>query len=146
MFIAFARQRAREFSNRGETLSRGSGNPVPRWVRYGETIYYATVRNRTVWIPSQFHNVFMLHKKNIKAPDSATHASVKKELAKPRMAKSARIAELNLDVARIPEQPSTLSGTVDKIIPSPRPSQPKMHRLLSMGPTTGLKISVSKIH
>jgi hypothetical protein len=25
MFIAFARQRAREFSNRGETLSRGSG-------------------------------------------------------------------------------------------------------------------------
>jgi len=42
------------------------------------------------------------------------------------MAKSARIAELNLDTARIPEQPSsTMSGTVDKIIPSPRPSQPE---------------------
>jgi hypothetical protein len=42
------------------------------------------------------------------------------------MSKSARIAELNLDTARIPEQPSTtMSGTVDKIIPSPRPSQPE---------------------
>jgi len=47
-------------------------------------------------------------------------------MAKPRMAKSARIAELNLDTTRIPEQPSvTMSGTVDKIIPSPRPSQPE---------------------
>jgi hypothetical protein len=68
----------------------------------------------------------MLHKKNIKEPGTATHASVKKEMAKPRMAKSARIAELNLDTARIPEQPSTtIPGTVDKLIPSPRPSQPE---------------------
>jgi hypothetical protein len=60
-----------------------------------------------------------------KEPDNATHASVKKEMAKPRMSKSARITELNLDTARIPEQPSTtMSGTVDKIIP-PRPSQPE---------------------
>jgi hypothetical protein len=56
----------------------------------------------------------------------ATRASVKKEMAKPRMSKSARIAELNLDTARIPEQPSTtMSGTVDKIISSRRPSQPE---------------------
>jgi hypothetical protein len=68
----------------------------------------------------------MLHKKRKKEPDSATHASVKKEMAKPRMAKSVRIAELNLDTARIPDQPSaTMRGTVDKIIPSPRPSQPE---------------------
>ena len=47
-------------------------------------------------------------------------------MAKPRMARSARIAELNLDTTRIPEQPSaTMPGTVDKIIPSPRPSQPE---------------------
>lgn len=46
-------------------------------------------------------------------------------MAKPRMAKSARIAELNLDTARIPEQPSvTMPGTVDKIIPSLRLNQP----------------------
>jgi hypothetical protein len=56
----------------------------------------------------------------------ATYASVKKELAKPRMTKSARIAELNLNTARIPEQPSTtMSGIVDKIISSRRPSQPE---------------------
>lgn len=46
-------------------------------------------------------------------------------MAKPRMAKSARIAELNLDTARIPEQPGvTMPGTVDKIIPSLRLNQP----------------------
>ena len=68
----------------------------------------------------------MLHKKRKKAPDDATRASVTKEMAKPRMARSARIAELNLDTTRIPEQPSTiLSGIVDKIIPSPGPSQPE---------------------
>lgn len=42
------------------------------------------------------------------------------------MARSARIAELNLDPARTPEPPSaTVAGTVDKIIPSPRPKQPE---------------------
>ena len=47
-------------------------------------------------------------------------------MAKPRMARSARIAELNLDTARISEQPSvSMPGTVDKIIPSPGPSQPE---------------------
>ena len=56
---------------------------------------------------------------------NATRASVTKEMAKPRMARSARIAELNLDTARIPEQPrTTMPGTVDKIIP-PRPHQPE---------------------
>jgi hypothetical protein len=66
----------------------------------------------------------MLHKNNKRESGDATHASVRKEMAKPRMARSARITELNLDPARIPEQPSTIVlGTVDKIIPSPRPSQ-----------------------
>jgi hypothetical protein len=41
------------------------------------------------------------------------------------MARSARITELNLDTSRIPEQPSTtMPGTVAKIIPSSRPTQP----------------------
>ena len=41
------------------------------------------------------------------------------------MARSARIAELNLDTARIRERPSTtLPGTVDKIIASPAAGQP----------------------
>jgi len=56
----------------------------------------------------------------------AIRASVKKEMAKPRMARSARITELNLDTARTREQPSTtILGTVDKIIFSPRPGQPE---------------------
>jgi hypothetical protein len=71
----------------------------------------------------------MLRKKATKAkkrPGDATRASLKKEMGKPRMARSGRIAELNLDTARIREQPSTtMSGTVDKIIPSRRPSQPE---------------------
>jgi hypothetical protein len=68
----------------------------------------------------------MMHKKGKEESSNATRASVRKEMAKPRMAKSARIAELNLDTARIPEQPNvTMSGTVDKIIPPPRSSQPE---------------------
>ena len=67
----------------------------------------------------------MQHKKANKERDNAMRA-IKKEMAKPRMARSARITELNLDTARIPEQPSTtMPGTVDKIIPSARPSQPE---------------------
>jgi len=68
----------------------------------------------------------MIHKKAKKEPDASTYTGVTKEMAKPRMARSARIAELNLGTARIPQQPSvTMPGTVDKIIPSPRPSQPE---------------------
>ena len=68
----------------------------------------------------------MLHKKARKKIGNATRASVEKEMAKPRMARSAKIAELNLDAARTPEQPSvTMPGTVDKIIPPRRPTQPE---------------------
>jgi hypothetical protein len=48
----------------------------------------------------------MLHQVGKKESGAATLARVKKEMAKPRMAKSVRIAELNLDTARIPEHPS----------------------------------------
>jgi hypothetical protein len=68
----------------------------------------------------------MMHKKTRKKTGNASLASVNREMAKPRMARSAKIAELNLDTARIPEQPSvTMPGTVNKIIPSPRASQPE---------------------
>ena len=85
----------------------------------------------------------MPKKKGKKDYGKAAFASVKKEMAKPRMARSARIAELKLDTERIVEQPSTtMPGKVDKIIPSPRPS----HRLVSTGRTTGIEISALKIH
>jgi hypothetical protein len=76
----------------------------------------------------------MLQKKSENKPDNATHASVKKEMARPRMAKSARIAELNLDTTRIPEKPSTsVPGTVDKMIPA-RSSQPEKAQIAVDGP------------
>jgi hypothetical protein len=62
----------------------------------------------------------MLRKKSKQEPDSVTHARVKQEMAKPRTARSAKIAELKLATERVPESPSTiLSGTVNKIIRSP---------------------------
>jgi hypothetical protein len=76
----------------------------------------------------------MLHKKSKKKPGNAIRASVEKEMAKPRMARSARIAELNLDAARIPDQASTtMPGIVDKIIPSPCPSQPEKAQIAVHG-------------
>jgi hypothetical protein len=52
-------------------------------------------------------------------PGDALRASVRKEMAEPRMAKSARTMERTLDRGRIPVRPNTsMSGTVDKITPS----------------------------
>ena len=65
---------------------------------------------------------------------NATRASIAQEMGKPRMARSAKIAELNLDTARIREQPSvTMPGTVDKIIPPSRPSQPERAQIAVEG-------------
>jgi len=61
-----------------------------------------------------------MRKERKKESDDRIRASLRKEMAKPRMAKSARIAELKLNTARIREhQPSaTIPGTAGKIIPS----------------------------
>jgi hypothetical protein len=76
----------------------------------------------------------VLHKKIKKEPRTATRADVKKEMEKPRMARSARIAELNLDTARNREQPSTtMPGTVKKIIPSPRTNLPEKSQIAVAG-------------
>jgi len=76
----------------------------------------------------------MPHKKRKKEPGNATQASVKKEMARPRMARSARIAQLNLETTRIAEQPSTvLPGTINKIIPPPRPGQPEKTQIAVHG-------------
>jgi hypothetical protein len=76
----------------------------------------------------------MPHKKSKTQSDDATRVRVTKEMAKPRMARSAKIAELNLDTSRIPEQPSTtMPGTVDKIILSSGPSQPEKAQIAIKG-------------
>ena len=59
-------------------------------------------------------------------------------MAKPRMARSARVAELNLDTTRISEQPSaTMPGTVNKIIPPPGPNQPEKAQIAVDGADHG---------
>ena len=96
--------------------------------------YSATVRKGTACLPSQCHDECMLDKKSKKEPANPTLGSVKKEMAKPRMARSARITERNLDTARITEQPSVIMpGTVHKTVPSPRPSQPEKAQIAVEG-------------
>jgi hypothetical protein len=76
----------------------------------------------------------MPHKKGKKEPGTATRTDVNKEMAKPRMARSARIAELNLDTARDIQQPSTtMPGTVKKIILSPRTNLPEKAQIAVAG-------------
>jgi hypothetical protein len=92
------------------------------------------VRNGTEFLQSRYHDANVPHKRTKRDSDKATRASVSSEMAKPRMARSARLAELNLDTARIPEQPSTtMPGTVGKIISSPRPSQPEKAQITVEG-------------
>ena len=76
----------------------------------------------------------MPHKKGKKEPRNAIRADVTKEMAKPRTARSARIAELNLDTSRNVEQPSTtMPGTVKRIIPSPRTKLPEEAQIAIAG-------------
>jgi hypothetical protein len=64
--------------------------------------------------------------KNKEQSEKTTRARVEKEMAKPRVARSARIGQLNLDTDRIPELPSaSVPGTVLKIIPPNRVGQPE---------------------
>jgi hypothetical protein len=67
----------------------------------------------------------MRHKqKKPKSRAAAARARMIKEIARPRMTRSARIAEQSLDLARNPQHPSvTMPATVDKIIAPPRTSQ-----------------------
>ncbi|GAC1622431.1 MAG: hypothetical protein NVS9B13_15220 [Candidatus Acidiferrum sp.] len=73
----------------------------------------------------------MRHNKTTKTPSGRIPINIKKELAKPRMAKSARVAEPNADATPMPEQPRiTVTGTVDKIIPSPSPRHPEKAQIV----------------
>jgi len=61
-------------------------------------------------------------KKSKKNLHNDVPAAIRAEMALPRMSRSARIAGLSADKARVVERPSTIvPGTVDKLIPSPTP-------------------------
>jgi len=82
----------------------------------------------------------MRHKKIEDEPDNTTRVSVENEMAKPRIARSARIAELNLDMARIADQPSTtMPGNVDKLIPAVGASQPEKAQIAVDGADQGYR-------
>lgn len=85
----------------------------------------------------------MVHTKGKKGPANATLASISKEMAKPRMARSAKIAELNFDTARISEQQSVTMSIKSSGLPA-RPTL-KRHRLLWTERTTGIEISGLKM-
>jgi hypothetical protein len=76
----------------------------------------------------------MLRKKITKKNHNATRAGVAREMAKPCMARSAKIAGLKLDATRIPKRPSvTMTGTVVRIIPSRWPNQPEKAQIVVGG-------------
>src|ERR1700730_14499768 len=76
----------------------------------------------------------MNNKKHKKQTRNTVLVGVHTEMAKPRMSKSARIAERNSDTERISEQPRTvIPGTVDKLIPSPTPSLPEKAQISIAG-------------
>jgi hypothetical protein len=84
-----------------------------------------TVLNGTALVRSRCHHGCMDNKRT-KELNEATRASVVKEMAKPRMSRSAKIIEMHLDPNRIPERPSTtMPGTVDKTIASPDARRPE---------------------
>jgi hypothetical protein len=75
---------------------------------------------------SRSHNGTTVSRKKQTKLEVMTLAETTKEMAQPRMAMSARIAELNLNSARMPEPPSaSMLGKVEKIIPSARKRQPE---------------------
>jgi len=84
------------------------------------------VRNGTERLPSRGHDRSILKRRKQTKLEITTRAGIKKEMAQPRMARSVRIAELNLRTGRVPEPPSTsMPGRVEKILPSPRRNQPE---------------------
>src|SRR5579872_6205860 len=74
----------------------------------------------------------MLHRKKRKM--LSTLLSVTKEMAKPRIALSARIAESKLEATRISGQPSaSVTGRVDQITKSPSSSEPETAQICICG-------------
>ncbi|HEY6467870.1 MAG TPA: hypothetical protein VIY69_17845 [Candidatus Acidoferrales bacterium] len=82
----------------------------------------------------------MTDKRNRKDPATALRASIAKELAAPRMTKSAKMATLRQDTARVPVQPSmSMPGTVEKVILSSRPGQREKIQIGVDGADTGYR-------
>jgi hypothetical protein len=80
-------------------------------------------------------NETMNNNKHKKEPSNTVLVGVQAEMALPRMSKSARIAERNLDTARNEQPRTVIPGTVDKLIRSQSPSQPERAQIAIEGDT-----------
>ena len=89
----------------------------------------------------------MPHKRTAKSSEYSLSAGIMKELTEPRMSRSARIAEQDMDTTRNPEKPSTtMLGIVDKIIPSKRAGQrEKVQIAVVEGPTGCRELCIENI-
>jgi hypothetical protein len=75
-----------------------------------------------------------------KEQDKETAEIVQKLRDEPRISRSARISELNLDVAQSPEPARTIMpGTVEKLISSVGPSQPEKAQIRVDGADFGYR-------
>ena len=82
-------------------------------------------------------------KKHNRKSVNAIPASIRAEMALPRMSKSARIAEGNLDTARVSERPrTTIPGTVDKLLPSATPRSQGKAQISIQGETRYRKLRI----
>jgi hypothetical protein len=82
-------------------------------------------------------------KKRKRKLGNAIPASIRAEMALPRMSKSARIAESNLDTARVSERPrTTIPGTVDKLMPSANPRSRGKAQISIQGETGYRKLPI----
>jgi hypothetical protein len=96
------------------------------------------MQNGTVPLVCRGDGECVLHKKTKKI--LSTLRSVTKEMAKPRIASSARIAELKLEATHTPGQLSTsMTGRVNKITKSPSPSDPETAQIDIHGADRGYR-------
>ena len=148
MLVLLVPRRSRDHLSRGSNLKLFSFAHVCRYLLDDSGVLAAlatrpkvsTVQNGTVELLSRCHRGDMLYRKAKTEPGNPTRASVRRIIATLRMAKSGRKAEMNLDAARIFEPPRvTMHGTVAKIIPSPRPSQPGRAQIAVDGADRGYR-------
>ena len=107
----------------------------------GITAQYRGHRAKWHCVASLLMSSSSMNNKPTKELNEATRASVVKEMAKPRITRSAKIAEMNLDPVRIPERPSTtMPGIVDKVIASPDAGQPGKAQITVDGADQGHRV------
>lgn len=113
-----------DFRSRSTSDSSAIMLTAPIGTHAKDRAFLVSVRNETVKHRSRTQDGDVGQKKTKKGFRRATRVSVEKEMDQPRMSRSAKIAELDLDIARIREEPSTsMRGTVREIIPPERASQ-----------------------